>query len=77
MTDPANLPVDIRHLAPTPLGAKVTCHARVIATEGSTVTFHLEARDEHELILRGLHKRGGIRVESFARKVARKLRLAP
>ena len=64
--------IEIRHLAPTPLGANVTCHARVIATEGSTVTFHVEARDEHELILRGLHKRGVIRVESFAKRVARK-----
>lgn len=64
--------IEIRHLAPTPLGANVTCTARVIATEGSSVTFHVEARDEHELIARGLHKRGVIRVESFARRVARK-----
>ena len=64
--------IDIRHLAPTPLGAKVTCTARVIATEGSSVTFHVEARDEQELVLRGIHKREVIRVESFARRVARK-----
>ena len=64
--------LEIRHLAPTPLGANVTCLARVIATEESTVTFHVEARDDHELILRGLHKRGVIRVESFAKRVARK-----
>lgn len=64
--------IDIRHLAPTPLGAKVTCTARVIAAEGTTATFHIEARDEHEVIARGIHKRGVIRVESFARKVARK-----
>jgi predicted thioesterase len=64
--------IEIRHLAPTPLGAKVTCLARVVATEGSSVTFHVEARDEHELIARGLHKRGVVRVESFAKRVARK-----
>lgn len=64
--------IEIRHLAPTPLGAKVTCTARVIATEGTAVTFHIEARDEHEVIARGIHKRGVIRVESFARRVARK-----
>lgn len=66
--------IEIRHLAPTPLGANVTCLARVIATDEATLTFHLEARDEHELIVRGLHKRAVIRVEPFARRVARKLK---
>ena len=32
----------------------------------------LEARDPHELLARGLHKRAVIRVDSFARRVARK-----
>ena len=64
--------IEIRHLAPTPLGAKVTCLARLISSEGPTVTFHVEARDEHEVIARGIHKRGIIRVESFAKRVARK-----
>jgi len=69
--------IEIRHLAPTPLGANVTCTARVVAAEGGSVTFHVEARDEHELIARGLHKRGVIRVESFARRVARKAKSSP
>jgi predicted thioesterase len=64
--------IEIRHLAPTPLGAQVTCLARVISSEGATVAFHVEARDEHEVIIRGLHKRAVIRVESFAKRVARK-----
>ncbi|MCI0537677.1 MAG: thioesterase family protein, partial [Verrucomicrobiales bacterium] len=64
--------IDLRHLAPTPLGQKVTCTARIILCDGLQITFHVEARDEQELIARGLHKRGVIRVESFARRVARK-----
>src|SRR5262245_5356174 len=64
--------IEVRHLAPTPLGAEVTCLARVISTEGATITLHVEARDEHEVIIRGLHKRAVIRVESFAKRVARK-----
>jgi fluoroacetyl-CoA thioesterase len=64
--------IDVRHLAPTPIGHAVTCIARVIHADGMQVTFHVEARDEHEIIARGLHKRGVIRVESFARRVARK-----
>jgi fluoroacetyl-CoA thioesterase len=52
----------------------VTCAARVISAEGTTVTFQIEARDEVELIARGVHKRAVIKVESFARRVARKTR---
>jgi predicted thioesterase len=65
--------IEVRHLAPTPLGAKVTCRTRVIGVEGNIVTFHLEAQDEHELIVRGSHKRAVIRVEAFSRRVSRKL----
>jgi len=64
--------IDIRHLAPTPLGQTVTCTARVIQAEDSSVTLQIEARDEHEMIARGVHKRAVVRVESFARRVARK-----
>jgi len=64
--------IELRHLAPTPLGKAVTCTARVIHAEGSQVTFQIEARDELEIIARGLHKRAIIRVEDFAKRVARK-----
>lgn len=66
--------MEIRHLAPTPLGASVTCATRVIGAEGNSVTFHVEARDEHEVIARGIHRRAVIRVGSFARRVARKVK---
>lgn len=65
--------IDLRHLAPTPPGATVTCLARVITREARTVGLQLEARDEHELIARGLHKRAVIRVDSFSSRVASKL----
>ena len=61
-----------RHLAPTPLGQRVTCTARVIHAEKTEVTFQVEARDEQELIARGIHKRAVINVESFAQRVQRK-----
>lgn len=64
--------IEIRHLAPTPLGQHVTITTRVIGAEGKAVDFQFEVRDEHEIIARGLHKRGVINVESFARRVARK-----
>ena len=64
--------IELRHLAPTPLGKNVTCTARVIHAEGAQVTFQIEPRDEQEIVARGLHKRTVIRVEDFARRVARK-----
>ena len=64
--------IELRHLAPTPVGQRVRCTARVIGAEGRQVTFQVEAHDEHELIARGLHIRRVIRVDSFAKKVGEK-----
>jgi predicted thioesterase len=64
--------IDIRHLAPTPVGQTIHCTARVIAADGSKISFQIEARDEHEVIVRGLHKRAVIRTESFSQRVAAK-----
>jgi fluoroacetyl-CoA thioesterase len=50
----------------------VTITARVIHAEGRTVSFQVEARDEHEVITRGVHQRGVIRTGSFAKHVAGK-----
>jgi len=61
--------IELRHLAPTPLGARVTATARVIGVTGRSVDFQIEARDSHELIVRGVHKRAVVGVEHFARRV--------
>lgn len=68
--------IDLRHLAPTPPGSTVTCTARVISSEGSSVTFQIEASDEQELIARGIHKRAVISKARFFQRVARKQRPA-
>lgn len=64
--------IDIRHLAPTPVGQTIHCRAQVISVDGSKVQFQIEARDAHEIIVRGLHKRAVIRTESFTRRVRAK-----
>jgi predicted thioesterase len=64
--------IDIRHLAPTPIGQTIHCTARVIAVDGTKISFQIEARDEQEVIVRGLHKRAIIRTESFSRRVRAK-----
>lgn len=64
--------IEIKHMAPTPLGKNVTILTRVIGGEGKLWDFQFEVRDEHEIIARGLHKRAIITVESFTRRVAKK-----
>jgi len=66
--------LEIRHLAPTPLGEQVTITTRVIHAEAKLIDFQFEVRDQHEVIARGLHKRAVITVEGFARRVAKKAR---
>ena len=64
--------IDLRHLAPTPRGAKVTATARVIGCAGRFVDFQIGARDEQELIVRGVHRRAIIRVDAFAKRLQAK-----
>src|SRR6516164_5373577 len=58
--------IEVRHLAPTPVGHAVTCRARVVQAEGMTISFQLEAHDKHERIARGFHRLQIIRVDRFA-----------
>ena len=67
------LEIDIKHLAPTPVGQTIHCTARVMSVDGTKISFQIEARDQQEVIVRGLHKRAVIRTESFTRRVNGKL----
>jgi predicted thioesterase len=49
--------VDVRHLAPTPVGMQVTARATVIQTEGRRVRFRVEVHDELEKVAEGTHER--------------------
>ncbi|HTB82330.1 MAG TPA: thioesterase family protein [Candidatus Sulfotelmatobacter sp.] len=64
--------IDIKHLAPTPVGQTIHCTARVMAVDGVKVQFQVEARDDHEVVVRGLHKRVVIRTDSFTKRVKAK-----
>jgi fluoroacetyl-CoA thioesterase len=61
--------IELRHLAPSPLGGTVTATARVIGTSGRIVDFQIEAREGGELIVRGVHKRAVVNVESFTKRL--------
>ena len=61
--------VDIRHTAPTPVGAKVTTTARYLGRDGKLFEFEVVAVDPGGEIGRGLHKRAIVdaaRLESGA-----------
>jgi len=64
--------VDVRHLAATPLGMRVTATAELIRVNGRLLLFRVEARDERELIGEGQHERALITLDRFLKRVAEK-----
>jgi len=65
--------LDVRHLAATPVGMRVTATAEVTRVDGRTVDFRVEARDEKDLIGDGTHQRVVVNVSKFDQRVQRKL----
>lgn len=69
--------VDIQssHLAPTPVGMKITATAEVsaVSENGKIVTFKVQAFDEEGLIGEGTHTRAVIANERFLQKCNDKL----
>jgi predicted thioesterase len=62
--------VNIRHLAPTPVGATVVATSRVIEISGRSVLFAVEAHDGARKIGDGTHRRGAVNVERFKERYA-------
>ena len=65
--------LDVRHFAATPVGMRVTATAELVAIEGRTLSFRVEARDEREVIGDGRHQRVVVNVERFDARVQKKL----
>jgi predicted thioesterase len=65
--------LNVRHIAATPVGMRVTATAEVTGVEGRTIRFRDEARDEKDLIGDGTHERVVVNVEKFDERVQRKL----
>jgi fluoroacetyl-CoA thioesterase len=49
--------LDVRHLAPTPLGAEVRARAELVQVDGRRLVFRVEAFDAQERIGEGTHER--------------------
>jgi predicted thioesterase len=64
--------VNVKHLAATPIGAKVTTRAEVTEVGDNTITFSVEAHDGFEKIGEGIHVRAPVEMERFLKRVSRK-----
>ncbi len=65
--------LDVRHYAATPVGMNVHAYAQLVAVEGRTLHFRLNATDEREAIGEGWHERIIIKLGRFDQRMADKL----
>jgi predicted thioesterase len=61
--------IDIRHLAPTPVGMKVRAVAELTGVEGRKLVFRIEAWDQVEKVGEALHERFVIDEAKFMARV--------
>jgi fluoroacetyl-CoA thioesterase len=64
--------IDMRHLAPTPVGDTVRVQTEVLSVDGWTVAFAVRAWDTKEQIGECRHERFVIDVERFLKRVEKK-----
>ncbi len=61
--------LDVRHLAATPVGMRVTARATLVEIDGRRLVFEVEAEDEREKVGTGRHERFIVDVERFLSRV--------
>ena len=64
--------MNLKHMAPTPLGMEVRAKTQVTAVDSRKLTFQVEAFDEKEKIGEAVHERFIINAEKFNKKVEEK-----
>jgi fluoroacetyl-CoA thioesterase len=64
--------VDVRHLAATPAGRRVTGEAEVTRVDGRRIEFRIQATDETEEIGVGIHERMVIDLAKFSERMKAK-----
>lgn len=62
--------VNVRHLAPTPVGRTVRTVSRVIEVDPRSVLFAVEAWDGDRKIGDGTHRRGVVNLAAFEKRLA-------
>jgi fluoroacetyl-CoA thioesterase len=66
--------VDIKHLAATPVGAKITLNAEIITIDERRILFKVSAKDKVEMIGEGKHERFIINIPRFKEKFVKKVK---
>jgi len=64
--------IDMRHLAPTPVGFEVKATSELVEIDGRRLTCRVQVHDGVELVGEGIHRRAIIEVSQFAERVAQK-----
>ena len=64
--------LDVSHVAPTPVGMRVTAVAELVEIDGRRLTFRVEARDATDVIGAGTHERVVVTEARFTERVAEK-----
>ncbi|MCK5645929.1 MAG: thioesterase family protein [Anaerolineales bacterium] len=64
--------INLRHLAPTPIGDTVRIRAELIDIQGKRLSFQAKIWDSDELVGEAEHKRAVIEVERFLERVSQK-----
>lgn len=64
--------IDLRHLAPTPVGADIQVYCEILEIDGKRINFSVKAWDRIETIGEGLHQRMVIEIDRFLRRVESK-----
>ncbi len=62
--------ISVKHLRPTPVGAKVTCESLLSEVEGRKLIFIINACDEKGMIGTGTHTRYIVHREKFLSQLA-------
>ncbi len=65
--------VEINHIAPSPIGAEISCSSTLTYIRGRELTFEIEIFDNKEKIAYATHKRFIIKKEPFQQKANNKL----
>ena len=62
----------VRHIAPTPLGGKISIQAEIVLIEKNVISFQTELWDEMEKIGEAAHERAVIETDRFTERVQKK-----
>ena len=70
--DTVGVSLEVKHLAPTPVGMRVRVISKLKDIQKRIYVFEIEAYDEVEKIAEATHQRASIRVDKFAARIAAK-----